>query len=59
MCEAVTISAAGEDEGVEVSVLVEGIWVHQGIDVSCSGLLSLKHCLSLLAMALLEDNYLH
>lgn len=53
------VFTAGEDERVELSVLVKGICVHHGTDAFCSALFSLKHCLSLLAMALLEDNYLH
>lgn len=58
MREAVGISTAGEGERAELSVLVKGIWVHHGTDVVCSALFSVKYCLSLLAMALLEDNYL-
>lgn len=59
MCKTISISAAREDERAELSILLKGIWVHHGIDAFCSALFSLKHCLSLLAMALLEDNYLH
>lgn len=33
--------------------------MHHGIDAFCPALFSLKHHLSLLAMALLEDNYIH
>lgn len=59
MSKLVSVSAGGEDERLELSVLVKGIWVHHGTDAFGSALFSLKHHLSLLAMALLENNYLH